>query len=84
MPRSLARLSASASSHRGLSSVVFITNIAESGSCAADRAHAGNGLAGDEPRTALTGAGAMPSARRYKATSSRPRMLVVASCENDG
>jgi hypothetical protein len=30
MPRSLARLSASASSHRGLSSAVFITNIAES------------------------------------------------------
>src|SRR2546428_2212530 len=30
MPRSLARLSASASSHRNLSSAVFITNIAES------------------------------------------------------
>src|SRR6266511_1089333 len=30
MPRSLARLSASASSHRDLSSAVFITNIAES------------------------------------------------------
>jgi hypothetical protein len=30
MPRSLARLSASASSHRDLFSVVFITNIAES------------------------------------------------------
>jgi hypothetical protein len=30
MPRSLARLSASESSHRDLSSAVFITNIAES------------------------------------------------------
>src|ERR1700719_3689831 len=30
MPRSLARLSAAASSHRNLSSAVFITNIAES------------------------------------------------------
>jgi hypothetical protein len=30
MPRSLARLSASESSHRDLFSVVFITNIAES------------------------------------------------------
>jgi hypothetical protein len=30
MPHSLARLSASASSHRNLSSAVFITNIAES------------------------------------------------------
>jgi hypothetical protein len=30
MPRSLARSSASASSHRDLSSAVFITNIAES------------------------------------------------------
>jgi len=30
MPHSLARLSASASSHRDLSSAVFITNIAES------------------------------------------------------
>jgi hypothetical protein len=30
MPHSLARLSASASSHRNLSTAVFITNIAES------------------------------------------------------